>query len=204
MHIEFLVEERSAEVALRYLVPKIVGADHSFRIHPFNGKQDLLSKLAQRLRGYARWLPENSLIFVLVDRDRDDCHDLKELLEREALASRLATLTHPDPGGGYRVVNRLAIEELEAWFLGDIEALVAAYPRLAKHRSGLARFQRDPDSVRGGTWERLEKILRRAGYYRSGLRKIENARLVSEHMDPKRNASRSFQVFCEALKRAVQ
>jgi hypothetical protein len=41
--------------------------------------------------------------------------------------------------------------------------------------------------------------LRRAGYYPGGLPKIEVARNISEHMDPDRNTSRSFQVFREAL-----
>ena len=44
MHIEFLVEEPSAEAALKNLVPKISGQDVSFMIHPHQGKQDLLAE----------------------------------------------------------------------------------------------------------------------------------------------------------------
>ena len=33
MHIEFLVEEPSAEAALKNLVPKLMGEDISFNIH---------------------------------------------------------------------------------------------------------------------------------------------------------------------------
>jgi hypothetical protein len=35
---------------------------------------------------------------------------------------------------------------------------------------------RDPDGVLGGTWEALERILKRAGYFKTGLRKMECAR----------------------------
>lgn len=34
MHIEFLVEEPSAEAALQNLIPTILGQDVSYEIHP--------------------------------------------------------------------------------------------------------------------------------------------------------------------------
>lgn len=87
---------------------------------------------------------------------------------------------------------------MEAWFFGDVEALAAAFPRLSKN---LARQKpyRQPDAIIGGTWETLEKLLQRKGYYREGLAKIEVARKVAQHMSPERNRSRSFQVFRQAL-----
>ena len=57
MHIEFLVEEQSAESALVNLIPKIIGREVSFKIHPFQGKPNLLANLPARLRGYRQWLP---------------------------------------------------------------------------------------------------------------------------------------------------
>ncbi len=63
---------------------------------------------------------------------------------------------------------------------------------------------RDPDAIRGGTWEQLERILQRAGYFRSGLRKNELARAVSAHMQPERNTSKSFQAFRSALQLAEE
>ena len=42
MHIEFLLEERSAEVALNFILPKILPDDVSFYLHVFEGKPDLL------------------------------------------------------------------------------------------------------------------------------------------------------------------
>ena len=54
----------------------------------------------------------------------------------------------------FQVVNRLAIEELEAWFFGDVEALHAAYCRVSINLQDQARY-RDPDAIRGGTYEAL-------------------------------------------------
>ncbi|MGA9478629.1 MAG: hypothetical protein WBV21_12670, partial [Desulfobacterales bacterium] len=65
-HVEILVEEPSMETALRLLLPKMIG-DLSFGIHPYQCKQDLLSKLLNRLRGYRKWLSENWRIVVLLD-----------------------------------------------------------------------------------------------------------------------------------------
>ena len=62
---------------------------------------------------------------------------------------------------------------------------------------------RDPDAIAGGTWEALERVLQRAGYFRSGLRKIEAARAIAEHMDPARNRSASFRSFHRTIDQIV-
>ena len=81
MHLEFLVEETSAEAVLQNIVPKVVGQTISFRIHPFQGKSDLLKKLPDRLRGYKNWIPKDWRIVVLIDRDNDECKQLKTKME---------------------------------------------------------------------------------------------------------------------------
>jgi hypothetical protein len=199
MHVEFLVEEESAEIALYNLVPKIVGAETSFDIHVFQGKHDLLSKLPDRLTGYSRWIPDDWHIVVLVDEDRGDCHSLKGELERAAGRAGLYTRSMVTTNQTFQVLNRLAIEELEAWFFGDIEALVQAYPRIPPTLNR-RRGYRDPDAIRGGTWEALERVFKKAGYFTSGMPKIEVARTVSTFMNPDRNSSRSFQVFKNGLR----
>jgi hypothetical protein len=71
--LEVLVEERSAEAALRFLLPRIVPGI-PFRIYAFQGKRDLLSKLPHRLRDYAGWIAAADIrVVVLLDRDDDDC-----------------------------------------------------------------------------------------------------------------------------------
>lgn len=197
MHIELLVEEPSAEVALQNVLPRILGDQASFHIHPSHDKLDLLDKLPARLSGYRAWLPADWRIAVLLDNDRDDCGQLKQRLEAHALRANLATKSSPR-AGAFQVLNRIAIEELEAWFFGDIAAIVAAYPGGPPTLAARAPY-RDPDSIKGGTWEALERVLQRAGYFPGGLAKIEAARAISSHMNPPLNRSKSFQVFRRAL-----
>ena len=82
MHLEFFVEEESAERLLQGLLPKVLGRSDSFFAHVFQGKPDLLDKLPARLKGYQTWLPPDWRIVVLVDEDRQDCPELPELHRR--------------------------------------------------------------------------------------------------------------------------
>ena len=202
MHIEFLVEEESAEVALYNLVPEIIGSAISFDVHVFQGKRDLLNQLPRRLVGYSRWIPETWRIVVLVDEDRQDCHSLKHELDQAARRAGFATRSVVNPNQSFQVLNRVAIEELEAWFFGDVEALRRAYPRIPQHLAS-RRGYRNPDAIRGGTREALERELKRVGYFSGGMPKIEVARTVSAFMNPDRNGSRSFQVFRDGLRAVV-
>lgn len=100
------------------------------------------------------------------------------------------------------MVNRIAVEELEAWYFGDWEAVRQAYPRVSVSIPRQARY-RHPDAVTGGTWEAFERILQRHGYFQSGLRKTEAARAVGEHLDASRNSSASFAALHDAVLEAV-
>ena len=160
MHIEFLVEEPSAEAALKNLVPKILGSGVEFRVIRFQGKQDLLSRLPGLLKGYRRWIPADWRIVVLVDEDRQHCLELKAELEKAAGDAGLVTKTRASGGAGFQVLNRISIEELEAWFFGDVEALHGAYPKIPLSLATRSKYH-NPDAIQGGTWEELEKELRR-------------------------------------------
>ncbi len=201
VHVEVLVEEASTEAALSLLLPRILPAAATWVVHPHRGKKDLLNKLPNRLRGYSRWLPPDWRLLVLIDEDREDCRALKQHLNRRARDAGFR-LVRGSGGEPIQVLNRIAVEELEAWFFGDVDAMRAAYPGLPATLANRAPY-RDPDAVAGGTWEALEQVLKKAGYYGSGLRKVEAARAIAEHMDPTRNRSRSFRHFRDGLLRVV-
>ncbi len=194
--IHFIVEEPSMERFLQALLPRWLG-EKPFDVFAFQSKDQLLQYLPLRLKGYSAWLPETYRIVVVVDQDEDDCHQLKAKLEGFASAANLRTRSHPSQGQ-FTVVNRLVIEELEAWYFGDWEAVRAAYPRISSHIPKKARY-RDPDAIAGGTWEAFEQVLQRAGYFKTGLRKIEAAEAIAPHMDLRRNKSRSFQLFRDVV-----
>lgn len=201
MHIEFLVEEPSVAEALRNVVPKLVTPTPTLDCHVYEGKRDLLRRLMQRLKGYAAsGLSEDMLIVVLVDEDRQDCHELKAKLESAAADAGLKTQTTASHSHEVQVLNRILIEELESWFFGDVAAVVTCYPRVPASLGQKAKY-RDPDRIKGGTWEELEKVLQKAGYYGAGMPKAEVARRISAEMEPSRNRSSSFQLFAESLRR---
>lgn len=103
----------------------------------------------------------------------------------------------------FQILNRIAVEELESWFFGDIQALTSAFPGVPSTLPAKSRY-RDPDSIKGGTWEAMERELQKAGYFQGGLAKVKAARVISENMDPERNVSQSFQAFRNGLRDLVK
>lgn len=200
-HVEVLTEEPSMEAFLELLMPRLL-PEATFAVHSFQNKQNLLKKLGGRLRAYGKWLPENYRIAVVIDRDGEDCHELKDQLEFASVGSGLATRTQI-ADSRWRIVNRIVVEELEAWYFGDWEAVCRAYPRASRNIPNKARY-RYPDSIKGGTWEAFERIMQRCGYFEGGLRKVEVARAIAKFIDPGRNRSHSFLKFRDAILEAVR
>lgn len=197
----FLVEEPSMEAFLQQLLPGRIPEEVTYEIHPFQGKDDLMGKLESRLRSYAKWLPDDWYIIVLVDRDGDDCWCLKQNLEDKV--SRAGLVSRSQAGTqAWQLANRIVIEELEAWYFGDPQAICEAYPRVRSNTFNQARY-RNPDDIAGGTWEALERVLQRRNYFRTGLQKVRAAREIGSRMNPERNRSYSFQVFYSSVVEAA-
>ena len=200
-HFEFHVEEVSMEAFLSATLPTMLPEGVTFRIYPYQGKHALLRKIGNRLKGYSTWMPAEYRLVLIVDRDNDDCDELKAQLEAlcndAGLRSRSVAGNHE-----WQIVTRLAIEELEAWFFGDWPAVCAAYPRVSPHVPTQARY-RNPDAIVGGTWEAFERVLRKHGYFKQGLAKRQAAAAIGNHMDPTRNSSHSFNVFRDAVAEAA-
>ena len=193
-HFELLVEEPSMEAFLQEILSRTV-TGCTFGIHAFQGRPDLIRNLQGRLRGYAKWITSGYRIVILLDRDSDDCHDLKHQLEDMAANAGLISRSE---GCSWQIVNRIVIEELEAWYFGDWQAVCCAYPNVPGTVPNQARY-RNPDAISGGTWEAFQRILQRNGYFKTGLRKVEAARAIGAHINPSRNRSRSFSTFYNAI-----
>ena len=195
IHFEILVEEPSMEAFLNELFRREF-PDISFGIHVFQGKRDLLANLQSRLNAYAKLLTPESRVVVLIDRDKDDCKDLKRRLEDMARGAGL--LTRSAAGGRpWQAVNRIVVEELEAWYFGDWDAVRAAYPRVSENVPRRAAY-RDPDSI-NGTWEAFHHVMKGGGYFKADLGKVEAARAVGARVNPRLNRSRSFVNFYDAI-----
>ena len=189
------------EAFLKAWLLRILPEECSFSTHPFRGKSDLLRKLDDRLKAYSQWLPPEHRIVVVVDRDNEDCIELKERLKAACMASGLR-MKNNNPTDFWQVTIRIAIEELEAWYFGDWEAVRIAYPRVPVNVPQRAGY-RNPDAIKGGTWERFEKLLQKSGYHIGGLQKLEAAQRIGENIDAARSTSASFRCLAAALNEVV-
>lgn len=211
MHFEILIEDESGRIAVDCVLEKVLGpngGEHTRKMHPYRGlgrlpknlhdetdpaKQTLLDNLPKVLRAYGKSLNDSAAVIVVVDLDRRDCMAFKQEL--------LAVLDVCDPRPN--VLFRIAIEEMEAWLLGDCAAVKAAYPRARK--SVLKRYRQDEVC---GTWEVLADAvhvggaaaLKKAGWPAPGRAKCEWARKIAPHMDPDRNRSPSFRAFRDGVR----
>ncbi|MDE2905909.1 MAG: hypothetical protein OXQ28_07470, partial [Acidobacteriota bacterium] len=157
MHFEVLAEDQSGSIALDVLLQKILGrngADHSWKLHPYKGigripanlheapnpkTRLLLHHLPALLRGYGRSLAgADACVVVVADLDDRDCIAFKKDLVD------VLNACNPRP----RTLFRIAIEESEAWLLGDRDAVKAAYPNARD--SVLNGYVQDSIC---GTWE---------------------------------------------------
>ena len=196
MHAELFVEDASTKEALEILINRLsrsVGS-FSFAITAFHGKGQMLAEIEQRLLPIvrSRWA---DAVILIIDQDEDDCRDLKRTLVAAALNAGLPAIgPHERP---VNVTVRIAISELESWFLGDPAAIRRAYPRL--RRSDL-RITGDVDAL-PQAWERLQRPLLRRGYYEQRMPKTIVARRIAEQMTitPGENRSHSFNVLLNTL-----
>ena len=193
MHIEVLVEDASMKEALAILIPRVVSRDCTHRIQEFRGKKDMLKGLQGRFRGYAKWKLDCNVV-VVIDKDREDCTLLKSKIEDKARDCGLLDKT----SGKYskRLAIRIAVTELEAWFLGDPVAIHKAFPKVRERDirvQGTVDLILDPAS-------HLARTLRQKRYFSKDMPKVQVARLVAEHMEPDRNKSPSFQLLMRTLR----
>lgn len=210
MHIEILTEDSSGAALLGIIVPMVLGQqgeNHTWRIHSYRGvgrlpkgltaagdpsKRVLLDQLPRLLGGYAK-TPGIDAVIVVVDTDVRDCREMLAELRAAAVAA-----------GRADTIFRLAVEEVEAWYLGDRAALLEAYPRARK--DVLDRYNQDTAC---GTWELLAdavhpggaSAVKAAGWPLPGQLKHEWAQRIGSVMTLTGNASPSFNKLVEALSR---
>jgi len=213
MHFDILIEDVSGKKVLEILVPRIIGENNTFTIHAYKGigrlptnlrknsdpqKRILLNLLPRLLQSYgnayAKYPQEfNATVIVVCDLDKK-C--LKEF-RKELYAALAACIPQP------KCIFCIAIEEGEAWFLGDRAAIKAAYPEVKINV--LDRYINDSIC---NTWEFLAdtlypggaSVLKDLGWQAIGELKSQWATDISPHMDVENNASPSFCYFRDKLR----
>jgi hypothetical protein len=193
MHVELCVEDASGKKFLEAILPQLLPEDRvTWRVHGYRG----IGRIPSNLQHGGK-TPGIDAVIVVVDTDGRNC--------REFLAELHNVLANIQPAPN--VIFRLAIEELEAWYLGDQHAIINAYP--AAKRAVLQTYQQDSIC---GTWEKLADAiipggaekLKSVGWPSAGQAKCEWAARITPHMDPDNNSSPSFRKFRDALRSLVQ
>jgi hypothetical protein len=159
LHLEILVEDQSGSIAVGLLLDKILEPFRdmvTYQIHSYKGigripanlmhrpdpqKRILLEQLPKLLRGYGRSLQwTDAAVLVVLDLDRQNCIEFKREL------CDLLNSCNPRPNALFRI----AVEEIEAWLLGDRKAVIKAYPDAKANV--LQNYRQDSIC---DTWEKL-------------------------------------------------
>lgn len=159
MTIHVLVEGPSERTLIEPWSARLLAGER-VTVHPHQGKgrlpadlnaaprrtgRGLLDQLPATLRGYSEALdPQSDGVVVLLDADDDNPDDLKASIE--AAVSAVAP--------NLRVHVLVAVEETEAFYLGDLRGLKRAFP--GADMKAAQRYE--PDSI-CGTWELFGKIV---------------------------------------------
>jgi hypothetical protein len=214
-HFQVLVEDVSGKTALEAILPRLPLRDATYRIHPYRGigriprgltpgsdpkKRILLDQLPRLITGYGRAFaadPPAYTRFVVVICDLD----IRDRNHFETEISNAIAACNPKPV----TVLCLSIEEGEAWLLGDVDAVTAAYPQV--NRNQLTSYV--PDSV-CGTWEFMADLLEKGGaaalknlgYPVIGQAKSRWVAAIGPFVDHTRNRSPSFGEFVTKIVQA--
>lgn len=185
--IEILVEEPSVAEVLRGLLPSVLHEgwllDENCFIRPHEGKQALQQSLPRKISSMGK-KDIRVGIMVLQDQDSSDCVELKQKLISLCNSSMPRNSSVP-----YKV--RIVCHELEAWYMGDLDALEMTFPRFHAQKYRNRALFRNPDACLNPKRE-LKKIL---GDYPQ----IATAREMALHMNVERNRSASFRCFFDGL-----
>ena len=148
-----------------------------FQCVPHEGKQDLEKSVRRKLRA---WREPGVLFCVIRDNDSGDCRRLKaRLLQLCKSSGREDTLV------------RIACQELEAWYLGEPDALADAFGKERLRRIGRKAPYRDPDAVVNPSAE-IRKFI-------PEFQKVSGARRMGGHLTRERNRSSSFHAFLRSI-----
>jgi len=220
MHIHIITEDKSCSILIKEIMNKILSKqdiEHTFEVRSYSGvghipknlhsdqnrkTKMLLNNLPPMMKAMGKTFHDcretfPAALVVVVDLDRRNCIDFK----KELLG--ILNECHPAP----RTLFRIAIEETEAWLLGDANAIKTAYPNVK--RSSLDKYENDSIC---DTWELLADAIYRGGhrkllsqgYPKIGMEKCQWAEKIAPHMNLEENKSPSFQCFRRGIETLLQ
>lgn len=176
--VVFLLEEPSMKHLLEGLLPRLCPG-LNFLCVAHEGKQDLEKSIPRKLRA---WREPGVRFLIARDNDGGDCVALKH---------RLADLCE-QAGRGDSVV-RIACQEIEAWYLGDPDALADAYGDERLRGVGNRAKFRNPDEVKEPS-AALRRLV-------PEFQKVAGARRMAACLTREGNRSASFHALLRGIER---
>lgn len=220
MYFQFLTEDKSTEAFVEQIMDKMKEAypqrELFYDIKSFHGighlkkcgnvqqqkTGKLLNDLFPIMRGMGKAFSgvANAAIIVILDNDKNDSVAFQNELKQMAV-SNMILVDHE---------FCIAVKELEAWLLGDVKAIEAAYPNVRK--SAWKDYEQDGIC---DTWEVLANAVYPGGlialkkkaagaYTLIGITKCEWASLIGAKMSLTENESPSYQFFVASLMRRIE
>lgn len=169
------------KVLLEGLLPRLF-PDLSFLCLPHEGKQDLEKSIPRKLRA---WRESGVRFIVIRDNDGGDCRSLK---------SNLVALCQE--GGRVTALVRIACQELEAWYLGEPDAIAEAYGDERLRRIGGRALYREPDDISCPSAKMATLV--------PEFQKISGARRMASRLSRERNISPSFKALIDGIERTAK
>lgn len=219
MYFQFLIEDKSTEILVNHVMEKLVdqymereiiwdiksfgGIGHLCKkgsvLEQKTGK--LLNDLPMYMKGFSKVLQnmEHAALIIVLDNDKRDVEQFRKELENVAISNMVLC----------DYVFCVAIKEMEAWLLGDTEAITEAYPD-AKIQY-IRRYEQDAICE---TWEVLADIVYPHGfsklkkkangnYSEIGKTKCEWADKIGKYLHLYKNMSPSYQYFISELEKRI-
>lgn len=189
-----LIEDESGRIFLTGFLKKYFAArqiNFSYdSVIGFNGKSDILRKLSQRLKAFSGIYSGQSLaVIVILDRDADDCKTLISQINNTCQKAGFATYPFTNQVAKHIAITRLAIWEMEAWYLGDWENFKRTFGLKNNPRRQPPDYVQRPASV-------IEALFNND---RKPFRKSEIAAKFSSQINWHGNTSVSFQKLIKVL-----
>jgi|JFJP01.1.fsa_nt_gi hypothetical protein len=181
-------EEPSAKKVFEVILPKLLPENIYFRVFDHQGKQDLENAIQSTVPSISK-IP-GARILITRDQDNSDCKETKKHLQKMIEKSCSSTY-----------LIRIACRELEAWFLGDLNAVKQAYPRFKPEQYSEKADFRDVDLLhRPDEW--LLKIIPEYSGMET-LSKVANSENIAPFMDLEHNSSVSFNNTISGIRKLI-
>lgn len=219
MYFQFLIEDASTGILVKHVMEKLqnqYGQDTvEWNIKAFTGIGNipkkgntiqrktgkLLNNLPMYMRAYSRAFQsmDAAALVIVLDNDKRDTEQFKKELEYVA-SSNLVLCDY---------VFCIAVKEMEAWLLGDQEAIKKAYPDA--RMQFIKKYEQDAIC---DTWETLaevvypkglSKLRKKAGgsYSEIGKAKCEWADKIGQCLNLHENASPSYRYFIGEIEKRI-